>query len=371
MDKNTKKTEPKLAKRIGAGMAGLAIVGLGVFAGTSSAGAIVNGTPASATPWQVSLQSNGGHFCGGSIVDANTIVTAAHCLEGESASGMTVRAGVATATDASGQDRPVASFTSHPQYAQSGLGDIAIVKLAEPLQLGGSVQAIPLASKAEIDSSTTATVTGWGATSETDELGSNTLLSATVPLVDDTTCQAQLGTDANAEVCAGGTGTDSCYGDSGGPLVVQTNDGPKLAGVVSWGDECGGATPGVYAEAPTYAEFIATGQATAAEAPADAPADDEAEFDDGDFETDAELEALYDEIDAMTDAEFEDFVNELSDEDYEALFGSFDDIDYEDSDFEYDDEYEWDDTDWDDSDWDQYEEDYDWDDSDWYELADA
>ncbi|MFT7474472.1 MAG: secreted trypsin-like serine protease [Verrucomicrobiales bacterium] len=241
-----------------------AVLGASLFIGTGSAGAIVAGDRAAPgdAPWQVSLQ-DGGHFCGGSIVDANTIVTAAHCIEGMSANEIIVRAGVLQADDSSGQDRRVASMVSHPNYVESGQGDIAVLTLAKPLDLGGAVQAIAAATADDIANATTATVTGWGATSENSEADQNDLLRATVPIVDDDTCERSIGADGATEVCAGGSGSDSCYGDSGGPLVVDTSSGPRLAGVVSWGEECGGSTPGAYTELPAFAEFI--GNPTAAE----------------------------------------------------------------------------------------------------------
>ena len=56
---------------------------------------IVGGTAAAAGdfPFIVSLQSSGSHFCGGSLVNANTVITAAHCTVGQSVSTLTIRAG--------------------------------------------------------------------------------------------------------------------------------------------------------------------------------------------------------------------------------------------------------------------------------------
>ena len=358
MSENTKNnTRPSTAggskaKRISAALTGLAIVGASLVVGTGSAGAIVKGTEAEPTPWQVSLQNDEGHFCGGSVIDATTIVTAAHCLEGESAAGMTIRAGVLDSTDSSGQDRPVAELIPHPQYERDELGDIAIVKLAEPLNLGGAVQAIKPATNNDVANATTGTVTGWGAVSENGE-GSETLLSASVPLVSDQQCAVTLGIDAAAELCAGGTGTDSCYGDSGGPLVIATNNGPRLAGVVSWGDECGGETPGVYADVPTYTNFINTGQATVAPA---------AETDDSqanDF--DADLDDINDvDIDEMTDEEWEAFIAELEHQEFmDEHFGDDSDVEEIEVDEMTDEE------------WEAFIaglEDFDEDDQDWYDL---
>ena len=33
-------------------------------------------------PWQVSVQIGGSHFCGGTILDTYTILSAAHCFDG-------------------------------------------------------------------------------------------------------------------------------------------------------------------------------------------------------------------------------------------------------------------------------------------------
>ncbi len=56
---------------------------------------IVGGTAASAGefPFIVSLQQSGSHFCGGSLINANTVVSAAHCAVDQDASSIQIRAG--------------------------------------------------------------------------------------------------------------------------------------------------------------------------------------------------------------------------------------------------------------------------------------
>jgi V8-like Glu-specific endopeptidase len=56
---------------------------------------IVGGTEATAGefPYIVSLSQGGSHFCGGSLLNAYTVVTAGHCSTGVSASSVRVRAG--------------------------------------------------------------------------------------------------------------------------------------------------------------------------------------------------------------------------------------------------------------------------------------
>lgn len=55
---------------------------------------IVGGTQAQkgSWPWQAMLaKPRGSQFCGGSLIDEQWVLTASHCVEGESASGIVVR----------------------------------------------------------------------------------------------------------------------------------------------------------------------------------------------------------------------------------------------------------------------------------------
>lgn len=56
---------------------------------------IVGGTSASTAefPYIVSLSKSNSHFCGGVLLNAYTVVTAAHCTVGQTASTVKVRAG--------------------------------------------------------------------------------------------------------------------------------------------------------------------------------------------------------------------------------------------------------------------------------------
>ena len=345
----------------------LAAVGItaiaAVYVGAASpSGAIVGGSPTDVTnvPWQISLQDSEGHFCGGSVVSETVIITAAHCVEGMFASQIRVVAGVSNLND-SGQVRAVASIVEHPDYASSGVADIAVINLAQPLSLGGTVQPIALATTTDLSSANHALVSGWGATSENDEAGSSALLTASVPLVSDAACNLALGQDGISpavETCAGGTGTDSCYGDSGGPLtVIDANGAPKLAGVVSWGIECGADTPGVYAEVPALADFIATasgqpappatGEPTTPGTPSD-PSEPELSDVDDELLDDELLDDIGFDEPAFDDPAFDDpaFDEPAFDDE---LVDYFDDADWDDIEFG---DIEWDEADWEDAAWD-------------------
>ncbi|MEQ1874935.1 MAG: trypsin-like serine protease, partial [Ilumatobacteraceae bacterium] len=153
--------------------------------------------------------------------------------------------------------------------------------------------------------------------------------------------------DPDTETCAGGTGADSCYGDSGGPLVVMAADGTaRLVGVVSWGIECGGASPGVYADVAGLNSWITsiTPDSPATDRPTGS--DEEiGEWDDGDWDDEYVVDDEYgwDDI----DDDCRDDWNSEDDDGWEDEYDSEDDDyefdDYEFDDSEFDDEYYWDD----------------------------
>ena len=60
----------------------------------TNADRIVGGQDApSPIPWQVSIRTGSFHFCGATILDESTLLSAAHCFYESSASGKSIRAG--------------------------------------------------------------------------------------------------------------------------------------------------------------------------------------------------------------------------------------------------------------------------------------
>ena len=232
------------------------------FAGIGSAHAVEGPQPivggeiahTSDTPWAIQMSNTAspsptGEYCGGTLVAANKVVTAAHCVEGTSASSWTAVQGRDDLADTSaGQESAISDIWYDPSYGQ-GAHDVAVVTLSTPFE---GVETLPLNQDTSAgESGATATVYGWGDTEGTGP--ADTFQKVDVPLMGDASCESAYGSSyvGEGEVCAGYDegGKDSCQGDSGGPLVV----GGKLVGVVSWGNGCADAgNPGVYSEVSTY-----------------------------------------------------------------------------------------------------------------------
>jgi hypothetical protein len=241
---------------------------------------IINGTaiPITDAPWQVALLSTRLsmlQFCGGSIVNAQWVVTAAHCVWNQwfldSPDGLEILAGEARLT-ASPASVKVSAIITHPDYVPATYAnDVALVKLAAPLPLNGTTMAaigLPAQDPAIWPArGTRAFISGWGNTSTTSNAYPSDLQGAFVDVLTSPTT-ASCGEYAADEyfvaqmLCAGmvvNPITDTCQGDSGGPLAVEVAGRPTLAGITSWGQGCAEpGYPGVYTRVTSYLGWIQT-----------------------------------------------------------------------------------------------------------------
>ncbi|XP_068716593.1 transmembrane protease serine 9-like isoform X3 [Montipora foliosa] len=217
---------------------------------------IVGGTeaPKGAWPWQAQVRSTSGFtFCGGTLVNPEWVVTAAHCTSGRTASQIRIRLGAhyRSSTTGTEQDFTVERIINHESYRKPrGLAhDIALLKLSKAAEMTKTVGLACLPdhsnSLQEIDGKN-CWVTGFGTLSSGGSLA-KVLMQVSVPIVSQPTCKRAYGSSIHdSMVCAGLAkgGKDSCQGDSGGPMVCEQNGKYFLEGVVSWGSGC--ASPGKY-----------------------------------------------------------------------------------------------------------------------------
>ncbi|MBM7772403.1 secreted trypsin-like serine protease [Actinokineospora baliensis] len=215
--------------------------------------AIVGGTNATQTySFMASLQStSGSHFCGGSLIKANWIVTAAHCVQGKSASSVQARIGTTNRTSG-GTVARASRIIIHPSYRSSY--DIALIQLSTsvtqaPVKIAASSGATNQASR----------IIGWGQTCPAPGgCGAPvTLQQLDTSVVADSRCS---GISGSIEICTNNPGgrAGACYGDSGGPQVISVSGVWQLTGATSrsgGGSQCAQA-PSIYTDVVAHKSWI-------------------------------------------------------------------------------------------------------------------
>jgi len=215
-------------------------------------------------PFMVALVDSGssnydGQFCGGALIAARWVMTAAHCVVGETAGSIDVVAGGYDLKANDGQRIGVKAITVNPGYDdRRTASDVALLELVS----SAPYPTISLPPGGGLDAAgTTVTVIGWGATKGKPKYPS-VLHEVAMPIVANPGCSDAYGSDfvASVMLCAGdfaSGGIDSCQGDSGGPLFVTESDGWTQVGIVSWGAGCAEAgSPGVYSRVSALAAWV-------------------------------------------------------------------------------------------------------------------
>jgi secreted trypsin-like serine protease len=160
---------------------------------------IIGGSTVSSAPWAAAVLSNGSFTCSGTIISANYVLTAAHCIGGS----MSVRVGSVNRTSG-GVTRTVSSTST--RY------DLALMRLSSPV----STSYMPLSSAYPPVGSTNS-IYGWGMTCYSG-CGASTVLKTASVRVTSTNQRDAYGGRAIGSTRING---NAWRGDSGGPQVYN------------------------------------------------------------------------------------------------------------------------------------------------------
>ncbi|KAF5892452.1 serine protease 27-like, partial [Clarias magur] len=175
-----------------------------------------------AWPWQVSLHSPlySGHFCGGSLINKDWVMTAAHCfISISSLADMVVYLGKQNQTGVNPNQitRKIIRIIIHPKFNSITLdNDITLLRLSCSVTFTNYINPVCLAAKgSSFAASTMCWITGWGDIASGVELPSPRVLQdAQVPIIGRTKCADLLGPGVITKnmICAGFLegGKDTC-----------------------------------------------------------------------------------------------------------------------------------------------------------------
>ncbi|KAM5132689.1 hyaluronan-binding protein 2 [Mantella aurantiaca] len=242
-----------------------------------SRGRIIGGkrTQPGKHPWLASLHLKGphglytpGHVCGGTLIAECWILTAAHCVKPLLQPNLwKVMLGKSDLkkNESSEQALEVEKIIAHEDFMEGSYSlhnDIALMKLKKVRgRCARETRFVKVAClpDREFSPGKMCVISGWG---KTESGFPANLLEASVQVISEANCSDPklYGKFIDRSMLCAGVpdgGVDACQGDSGGPLACEWSGVAQVAGVVSWGEECGVKDkPGVYSHVYRFLPWI-------------------------------------------------------------------------------------------------------------------
>lgn len=259
----------------------------------SAPASVVGGREAKPGDWPdvVAIVGADGGLCSGTLLAADLVLTAGHCIDMRPTE---VIVGSVDLARPGGDRRAVKWSRAYPRWLDRY--DVGVVMLEHPVFAKQRAVAQDCSASGRLVAGLPLEVVGFGLTTKAGTDDNTRLHRATIPVVDPTCARDPACAPAIApggEFTAGGDGVDACFGDSGGPVYIATAKGPALFGIVSRGVSAIGnpcENGGVYVRADKVVAWVqSVTDRRLDRVPCVAPTSDG-----GDTPADGDLDALHD-----------------------------------------------------------------------------
>ncbi|XP_017776221.1 PREDICTED: chymotrypsin-1-like [Nicrophorus vespilloides] len=205
-------------------------------------------------PFAASLQFDGHHYCGVTILDEYTVITVANCVLPNYPTRLKVVTGL-NKISAGGEVHNIRTVLTHGRFAASLQYDIALLKLVTPITFNELAQPVKLPT-GTTGSNADVTMSGWGSTVYPGNVVDD-LRYIDLKTMDYEKCNNRQSFQVffNQICTLTKAGEGLCSGDAGAPL---TSPDGTLVGIASWGTMCAVGDPDVYTSIYHFLDWIET-----------------------------------------------------------------------------------------------------------------